>query len=271
MKTRVVVKRYGSIDEGFISWIIGILDSVYKTSEEPPLIVELHVYESNDLYRTYALLERLSLDIKHLDVEEYLAYHDAWYGVPRIHVIYEVSNRVNKHVFKSAIIHEAVHSILHGDVASYLVTLPQKLNSLTLNDNVKWEFITIIASSIKDVEVTSYILERKLDPNLLDFIRYNVRISEEDLELLRLAVEGYEFKLLAIASLLKMLAPLSSLLLYNIVSDELIEEVDNIICKYPNDISDIVWRLVREVIPSIRGDLQDKLDTITDFIIDSIM
>lgn len=85
--------------------------------------------------------------------------HEAWTGVPRIHVVPQELRRLGD-VGRAFLVHEAFHSILHGSLEYYVVTLPS-------SDEASWLAAYIAATSIKDLEVHIYMKRYGFDQELL--------------------------------------------------------------------------------------------------------
>lgn len=265
--TKILVKRFGSIESRHVDKVLEVLNSVFSKcpSRDRPAILELHVYPDRRVYKTYSILESIELSVKGGLNQEFLAYHDAWTGIPRIHVILKVLNSTPENIARSILVHEAVHAILHGVLSSYLLSMPSTLLETNIPDVVKWEVLHSIASSIKDYEVTTYILSKNLDSNLEDYICYVLESGVEELE----AVKDLDFlyTLLKTSTTLKLLAPASALKKYNIESFKVRRAVEDVLSSFPETLQRCISELTFDVMPSLRGELQDKVNHLVERIV----
>ncbi len=105
--------------------------------------IELIIHGSREAMETFLRQEARRLGVV-VDAS-FPVVHEAWTGVPRIHVVPRELRQLGN-VGKAFLVHEAFHSILHGSLEYYVVTLPSK-------EEVSWLAAYIAATSIKDLEV----------------------------------------------------------------------------------------------------------------------
>jgi len=122
--------------------IIATLRRVYERVSGEDL-VELIIHESREAMETFLRQEAERLGVV-IDAS-FPVVHEAWTGVPRIHVVPQELRQLGD-VGKAFLVHEAFHSILHGSLEYYIVTLPG-------SDEASWLAAYIAATSIKDLEV----------------------------------------------------------------------------------------------------------------------
>ena len=131
MKTKILVKIHGNVDINMIEWIKGIIVKVYDKASskemEMPLIIKLHIFENTDMLNTCIDLEALRRGVKAYS-KGFIAYHDAWTGIPRLFFSVEDLNKLELAVAEGVVEHESMHSIIHGDVKYYIVSIPLQLH-----------------------------------------------------------------------------------------------------------------------------------------------
>ena len=136
--------------------IIAALRRVYeKVGGEG--FVELIVHESRGAMETFLRQEAERLGVV-VDAS-FPVVHEAWTGVPRIHVVPQELRQLGD-VGKAFLVHEAFHSILHGSLEYYIVTLPG-------SDEASWLAAYIAATSIKDLEVHIHMKRHGFEKELL--------------------------------------------------------------------------------------------------------
>lgn len=140
--TSIVVVDHDGVGEDRAEEVLEPLKSVY--SVEGPDLVELHLYRD---------LASLSLELSRAGAEAGVVLNaffpvafEAWSGVPRVHVaVRDALETLGGRVYRVFLVHEAVHSILHGGVEYYVL-------EYTGNPLASY----LAATSLKDLEVHGY-------------------------------------------------------------------------------------------------------------------
>lgn len=138
------------------SGIIAALRRVYERVGGEGF-VELIIHESREAMETFLRQEADRMGVA-VDAS-FPVVHEAWTGVPRIHIVPKELRQLGD-VGKAFLVHEAFHSILHGSLEYYVVTLPS-------SDDAGWLAAYIAATSIKDLEVHMYMKRYRFDEELL--------------------------------------------------------------------------------------------------------
>jgi len=186
---------------------------------EPPKgePVYLYVYGSWSSLEAAMLKEAVELGVASSQLHErFFAMHDAWLGVPRITVSLERMNTVASNVKEAGLMHEAAHSILHGSLEYYALTVPRALFSLALRQGFTRQLIVdltyLLSTSVKDFEVTSYLARKGFTESQLPFLEYLLEPDEEDWEAWRMISGVKTLEALQAAACLKSLACIAPLL-----------------------------------------------------------
>jgi len=137
--TVVAVHLYGRGLGGLEEASLRVLERVYRV--EGPGYVELHLYPGRAVME--ANLSRLALEAGVAVDAEYVLVHEAWAGVPRIHVPLEA---LSGDFFEAMLGHEGVHSVLHGGLEYYMVEPPG-------HDAAGLLAAQLAATAVKDLEV----------------------------------------------------------------------------------------------------------------------
>ena len=143
-------------DEVSSSDIVATLRRVYERVGGEGF-VELIIHESRESMETLLRQEAGRLGVV-VDAS-FPVVHEAWTGVPRIHVVPQELRQLGD-IGKAFLVHEAFHSILHGSLEYYVVTLPS-------NEETSWLAAYIAATSIKDLEVHMHMKRYGFDEELL--------------------------------------------------------------------------------------------------------
>ena len=105
---------------------------------------ELHLYPSRWEMEA-ALLEEARERGVRVDAV-FPVMHEAWTGLPRIHVAPSELEGLGE-AGEAFLVHEAFHSVLHGSLEYYMVSLPPA------SSDEEWVAAYIAATSLKDLEV----------------------------------------------------------------------------------------------------------------------
>lgn len=152
------VEVHGNVPRDFISTVKAILTELYSSLAQQPELVEVHVYESTEDKLRHLTGAALAIDIS--VIGDYPVSHEAWMGWPRIHVDYEKCKRLDYDVLRALLFHEGVHSLLHGNISSYVILVKGNLVE-GLSGNAM-EVVYVASTVIKDVEVHDFLASRGL-------------------------------------------------------------------------------------------------------------
>jgi hypothetical protein len=162
------VNVVGSVEEWFIDLVIDLVKEIYSVLGSGPELLEIYIYESSEIKRRVLASEAQRLGIS--VIGDYPVSHNAWMSWPRIHVDYDACRSLRKEYLRALLYHEAVHSILHGSLASYTV----KIEGLKAwYSRVDFSEAMYLASVVvKDTMVHEYLAERGLHSVLRDYYEY---------------------------------------------------------------------------------------------------
>lgn len=152
------VEVVGTIPVEFVEFVKSTLNWAYEAIGTRPEYLEVYIYESTGA-KLHALLESALL-VGVPVTGDYPVSHEAWLGWPRIHVDYEKLRALDRDVVKALLVHEAAHSVLHGNLASYVVTLREDLASKL--GEIALPALYVASTVVKDVEVHELLAERGL-------------------------------------------------------------------------------------------------------------
>jgi len=156
--TKVLVTRVGPVDVGWSSWAVGLLKELYGRVEEPPYLVYVVVVHDAPTFRS--LVSSIHEEVGALSppaYEEYEAVHDAYTGAPRIVLCEELIRRRPMRAQAGAILHEGAHSVLHGELRFYEVSL--SLASRLGLGGLSLSALYLLSVAVKDYEATRLLVD----------------------------------------------------------------------------------------------------------------
>ena len=262
MKTKILVKIHGNVDINIIEWIKGIIAKVYDKASskemEIPSIVELHIFENTDMLNTYIDFEALRMGVKAYS-KGFIAYHDAWTGIPRLFFSVEGLNKLELAVAEGVVEHESMHSIIHGDVRYYIISIPLQLyefvNLGKMGINEAWGITYLASVVVKDYEVTLNLVKLGIIDNQVKYHEYLLKEVDYN-ELNEQLLDYLPYKLITILTFFKPIA--SAIPLLNTEHGDYVKSlIENYIDMLPSFKS--ILRKLTNVILSILGDLDLKI------------
>ncbi|MCS7099340.1 MAG: hypothetical protein RMH84_02015 [Sulfolobales archaeon] len=169
---QVVLSIFGKVPEEFVGFVLSSLDRVYSSAadlEERPAFVEVAIYETSGRLLEFLVSEAGELGVSAVGL--HLVSHEAWRGWPRIHVDYEKLSQLDPETAAALVVHEAVHSLVHGSRRYYEVPL----GALGGGAPHEVELLYLASTAAKDVEVHSYLVER-VSPRFVElYAQYSLR------------------------------------------------------------------------------------------------
>ena len=136
--------------------------------------------------------------------------HEAWTGIPKIHVSTEDYGRLPREVFDAALRHEAAHSALHGTPEHYVVAVPASLAINFQRKGFTSEEIKLLAhleaSALKDLEASKLLVSLGYVADQAAFTLHNLEMGVEDRAAWKIASTSQKASTLYLAHMLKALA-----------------------------------------------------------------
>lgn len=166
-RSKLALFYYGP-DEGegakAAEWIARVVAQVASSARSPPDYLEVHIYSSEELMRALTALEELRRGV--VASAEFDVFHEAWSGIPRIHIALDKLRAVDRSTAEALIAHEVVHAALHGSPEFYTV-------AADLSSTASVLALYIAAVALKDLEVyTEMVRTPSLRERLVTLKRY---------------------------------------------------------------------------------------------------
>ncbi len=178
---KVYLYVIGSVPEQFTRKVLRVLQEFYENINNVPLpsLVEVYVYENTKA--KLRVLEEEAISSGVLVVGDYVTLHEAWRGWPRIHVDYEKTRSLKPKHLEALLIHEAVHSVLHGSPLYYLVTMdPELIEAYGYENALK--LVYTASTIVKDLEVHKFLVDQGCREQVKAYMEYIVERQLKDLE-----------------------------------------------------------------------------------------
>ena len=195
--TVIAVFTLGEVSKGFIDFVMDTLSNFYTAIRNPPGFVEVYIYSSRVEKLTH--LESEARDLGIVTIGDFITLHEAWRGYPRIHISLEELINIPKSIAIALLIHEAAHSVLHGSLQYYMISIIDDELLIKLDREELFKAMYIVSTAIKDLEVSHYLITTGFLKELIIYSKYTVK-QLENVECRR--------DFMTIAHMSKLLAPL---------------------------------------------------------------
>lgn len=159
MDGSMYVEIYGDVPREFISTVKTILAELYRGLAQQPELIEVYIYESTEDKLRHLAEEASTIGVP--VIGDYPVSHEAWMGWPRIYIDYEKCKQLSYSVLRTLLFHEGVHSLLHGNISSYVILVKGNLIE-QLGENAT-EVVYVASTVVKDIEVHCFLASKGLD------------------------------------------------------------------------------------------------------------
>lgn len=272
--TKIIIKKFGNINEEDIKKITSILQECYERIKIKNVeIVDLCIFEKSFSIQEFKRKEEMK-KISSLSLEEeFFATHDAYHGIPRIMIAMDKLNKLPENVKIGGIRHEAAHSILHGSIEYYIFSIPNILIEYSKKyENLKKFFgdITyLISIAIKDYEVTSILCKHNYIEDQYEYVKYFLVPSIEEKEAWEFSKNNFPLTLLFIASIIKIVG-CAAPLLFTSFNREISENIGEYINYLPIEIQNLILKIVLKTFQKQYESLQQEINIVCEELIKNL-
>lgn len=164
----IYLEVYGRVPKDFSEFVYKVIKDTYERLARAPILLEVYIYEYTDIKLKMLLEEAVKIGV--VVTGDYPISHEAWMGWPRIHVDYEKCKVLESSELESLLVHEAVHSILHGSTLSYVISIDRDLSE-SLENNLP-EIVYLASVVVKDLEVHNYLVKSSMQKYIEKYREY---------------------------------------------------------------------------------------------------
>jgi len=214
--TTIAVFILGNVGKNFIDFVIDTLSYFYRSIESGPELVEIYIYGSRIEKLTHLEIEARDLGI--VAIGDFITLHEAWRGYPRIHISLEELINTPRDIVKTLLIHEAAHSVLHGSLQYYILSITDRELLVRMDREELLKAMYMVSTAVKDLEVAHYLVNINLLNECITYSKYTInqlKSMECNHDLLTLA---------QISKLLASLVPLSKALRSEILEEYIVSK-----------------------------------------------
>lgn len=201
------------VTSGSVTWVTKreientFRDCYRKFKIRLPYRVDVHIVDTEANVQALLKEEKLRMGITTSGDEEYICYHDAWRGYPRIVCCLERLAALSKQAKLGALRHEAAHSALHGSLEYYIFKIPQECRQIAavkgLDASVLEQVLYFISVAVKDFEATRFLIQRGFIECQFAFALEWIHATEQDKAAWKMAQGNRRAKFVYLTALLK--------------------------------------------------------------------
>jgi hypothetical protein len=248
---RIVVHRFGDIEENFVEDVLEIVNDCYNNIDAHVVeIVDIHLFDKSSLMNAFVSEEKRKFGIETSGFEiSFFAAHDAWHGTPRIMVAYDKMLSLPRLVGIGGLRHEVAHTVLHGSLEYYSFPMPICLLELkrknVISRQMTRDLLYLVSIVAKDFEVTRLLYKKGYVEDQVAYNKYFLEPSEDDCESWNLAQNNESARVLVLVSILKTTCCAAPLLKDEKHGEEINEFIVRAMSYLPSEWSTCLMELVR--------------------------
>jgi len=274
---KIVVSRFNGMTDEEVGSLVKVMKECYHRLEPHDVtLVDLCVFDRSSSLEAFLAKESSEVGVASAPFDElFFAMHDAWRGTPRITLCLERMRGLPKLVRVGGIRHEVGHSVLHGSLGYYFMSLPPGLLGLVGRFGLSLEYATnllyLISIAVKDYEVTRLLCERGYVEDQVAYAKHLLTVSEDDLLAWRMAQGKPLAEILCLTSGLKAPGCAVPLLFNKTYGEEIHRRLKESLSHLPPDYSSLLLKVLSEEFPRLGTDTLENIEHMTDLITERII
>ncbi len=263
---RVVVSKYGEIQDEEIKRIIGTMQECYgRLAPHEVSLVDLYLFERSSSVEAFFAKECRKVGVASTSFDDlFFAMHDAWRGIPRVTLCLERMKKLPRLVKIGGIRHEVGHSILHGSLRYYLLSFPPALLKIASRFNLSFDYTTnllyLISLAVKDYEVTRLLHKQGYVEDQIAYVKHLLKVSEDDIHSWEVSRGKPPAEILRLISHLKTAGCAAPLLFDKKFGEETREYLTESLFYLPADRSSLLLEVIKKGFPSLQADTLNNVD-----------
>ncbi|MFB0501945.1 MAG: hypothetical protein ACETVP_05685 [Candidatus Bathyarchaeia archaeon] len=273
----IVVSKFGKVRDEEMQRVIEVMEECYnRLAPHDVAIVDLYYFERSSSVDAFLAKESAEVGVVSKPFDElFFAMHDAWRGTSRIILCLERMERLPRLVRMGGIRHEVGHSVLHGSLRYYLLSLPPELLDVSERFNLSLEYATnllyLISIAVKDYEVSRLLHERGYVEDQVAYVKHVLAVSESDVLSWKISREKPLAEVLCLISYLKTASCAVPFLLNKTFGEAMRRRVTESLSHFPAHYSTLLMKTALEGFSSMGVDTLNNIDHVTRLIAENII
>ena len=274
---KIVVSKFGHVENREIEYILEIVGECYgRLGPHKVELVDLYVFERSSSMNAFMAKESKEVGVASASFSElFFAMHDAFRGTSRILLCLERMKKLPKLVQDGGIRHEVGHSILHGSLLYYVLSLPPALLNLVNRFEVSREYATnllyLISISVKDFEVSRLLYQRGYIEDQIAYAKHLLKVTETDRLSWEMSRGKPSVEILCLVSSLKTAGCAAPLLLNKTFGEELKRLLTESLSHLGTDFSALLLNMILKNFTSLGTDTINNINRVVGLVVETIV
>jgi len=266
LQPRIIISRFGEVDVKEIGAIVEIMKECYdRLKPHEVTLVDVYFFERSSSVEGFLARESEKVGVVSASFNElFFAMHDAWRGTSRIILCLERMKKLPKLVEVGGIRHEVGHSVLHGGLRYYLLSLPIVFLDMAKSFGLSTQYMTnllyLTSIAVKDCEVSSLLYERGYTEDQVAYAKHILTISESDMLSWEVSRGKPISEILCLVSCLKAASCAVPLFSDKRFGEEMRQHIMESLSYLPTDYSTLLFEVILEGFSSLRVDTLNNID-----------
>jgi len=276
LPVRIALRKFGSVDDGEMGFVKGILEECYLRLEPHEVsYVDLYLFESATRMKAFYLREKFAVGVVSLGFDDlFVAQHDAWRGTPRISICLERLRSLPRDVQVGSIRHEAGHSVLHGGIECYIVPsllMPRLAAEIGFSEESTRNYLYLMSIAVKDYEVARFLLGREFFEDQLAYATNIIDTTDDDRLAWRMSRGNRVAEILCMASRFKEMCCAAPFLRDERIGKELEDKIVGNLSYLDGDNVKRLLRVAKDDLPTLGTDTTRNIDLLSDLLLRAFM
>jgi len=277
VSVHIFVSKFGRVDEDEVQQVVEFIEECYHRLEPHEVeLVDLYVFEKSSSVGAFLARESREMGVASAQLNDsFFAMHDAWRGTSRIILCIERLRTLPKPVQEGGIRHEVGHSVLHGELSYYLLSVPHALldlaDSFRIPKEHAFNILYLVSIAVKDYEVTRLLTERGYVDDQLAYVEHILTVSEDEMLSWRISRGNPLAESMYLVSRLKTLGCTVPFISDERFSEKIQSIIRESLFHLPTEHSTMLMDFITDHFSSLGKDTQSNIDLITNRVVQQVI
>lgn len=253
----VKVKTFGNVDTGFAKKLLDIIVDCYERLGPPMTYsVDLNIFETSE-------------------GPGFFASHNVLQRKPTINIYLDRIGGLPFNVVEAGVRRQAAHSILHGSIEFYKITIPAELEQAMvrhrLSENLANQILYGAAMAAKEYSVTRFLVEGGFIEDQAAYARYMLEPSAEELQAWEIAKSHPIARTIYLVMTIRDISCAIPLLEKPALSKEIRNYLEKRIKYFPESYKSAINKIISETIQKFSEDTFKNINLLTKALVEDIV
>jgi len=277
VSVHIFVSKFGRVDDEEVQQVVEFIEECYgRLAPHEVELVDLYLFEKSSSVDAFLARESREMGVASTQLNDsFFAMHDAWRGTSRIILCIERLRMLPKLVQEGVIRHEVGHSVLHGELSYYLLSIPPALLDLADRFHFPKEhafnILYLVSIAVKDYEVSRLLTERGYFDDQFAYVGHILTVSEDEMLSWRISRGNPLAESIYLVSCLKTLSCAVPLISNERFSEKIKRIIRESLYYLPTEHSTMLLDFIADNFSSLGTDTQSNINFITNRAVQQII